>query len=83
MNIANVETESVIIAKTCGCKSVDRKVTYIFANSTHTLCLDKKEIIKAEIEACERLSKYALEESDRSAIEREISELRMALDLVA
>ena len=83
MNIANIETESMIVAKTCGCKSAKRKVTYAFANSAHALCLDKKEIIAAEIEACERLAKYVQEEPDRSAIEKEISELRMALDLIA
>jgi hypothetical protein len=82
MNISNAETGFLIIAKTCGCKNTDRKVTYFFASPAYTLCLDKKEIIMAEIEACERLFKYALEESDRSAVEKEISELRMALDLI-
>jgi len=82
MNIAQRENESVVIAKTCGCENAGRKVTYVFVDQTHALCLDKKDIIEAEIEACERLSKYAIDESDKKAIEKEISELRMSLDLL-
>jgi hypothetical protein len=44
--------------------------------------LDKKDIIQAEIAACEKLSKYARAESDKKVIEKEISELRMSLDLL-
>lgn len=84
MNIAQSENESVvIIAKTCGSKNAGRKVTYALAEETDALCLDKKDIIQAEVEACEKLSKYIRDESDRKAIERELSELRMALDLLA
>jgi hypothetical protein len=82
MNIAQSENESVVIAKTCGCKNAGRRVTYAFVDQAHALCLDKKDIIQAEIVACEKLSKYAIEESDRKAVEKEISELRMALDLL-
>ena len=83
MNIAQSENEStVVIAKTCSCKNADRKVTYAFVDQTHALCLDKKDIIQAEITACEKLSKYVLEESDKTAIEKEIYGLRMALDLL-
>ena len=83
MNIAQSENESVVvIAKTCGCKNADRRVAYAFVDQTHALCLDKKDILQAEIAACEKLSKYAVEESDKAAIEKEISGLRMALDLL-
>ena len=44
---------------------------------------DKKDILSAEIEACERLLKYTVDETDRKAIEIEISELKMALDLMS
>jgi hypothetical protein len=83
MNIAQNENESiVIIAKTCGCRSAGGKVTYVFVDQTHALYLDKKDIIQAEIEACEKLSKYTLDESDKRTIEKELSELRMSLDLL-
>ncbi len=81
MNIAETEVSSIIIAKTCGCKDT-RKVAYTFTDEYHSLCLDKKDVIMAEIDACERLLKYAQDETDRRAIEKEITELKMALDLM-
>lgn len=81
MNIAETEVRSIIIAKTCGCKD-SRKVAYTFTDEYHSLCLDKRDVIIAEIDACERLLKYAQDESDRRAAEKEIAELRMALDLL-
>ena len=44
--------------------------------------MDKKAIVEAEIQACEKLLKYAPNESERSVVEKEITELRMALDLL-
>jgi hypothetical protein len=82
MNISNTESPVTIIAKTCGCKEKNMKVTYSFIDSYHSLCLDKKDIISAEIEACNRLSKYMRDELDKKVIEREIAELKMALDLI-
>lgn len=81
----NIESEAgtLVVAKTCGCKDAGRRITYAFIDQTHALCLDKKQVIQAEIEACEKLAKYAVEDADRAAIESEISELRMALDLLA
>ena len=74
------------MAKTCGCEDKKRKVTYSFIDSYHSLSHDKKDIILGQIEACERLLKYTEEygrdEIDRQAIESEIDELRMVLDLI-
>jgi hypothetical protein len=42
----------------------------------------EKEIITSEIQACERLKGYARDEADQNVIETEISELKMALDLL-
>jgi hypothetical protein len=54
----------------------------MFSESFHSLCMDKKAIIESEIEACERLLAYSRSNSERSVVEEEISELRMALDLL-
>jgi hypothetical protein len=81
MNIVETEVHSIIIAKTCGCKD-SRKVAYTFTDQYHSLCLDKKDVLMAEIDACERLLKYAQDETDRRAVEKEIAELKMALDLM-
>lgn len=73
--------ENIVIAKTCGCKE-SNKVTYAFSEEFHALCMDKKDIIQAEIKACEKLVKYATSETERTVIEKEIAELRTALDLM-
>ena len=86
MNIAESEQQANIIAKTCGCKERGtKKITYSFIDAYHSLCLDKKDIISSELEACESLLKRTTDESDpsdRQAIESEITELKMALDLM-
>jgi hypothetical protein len=82
MNIVQSESEPLVIAKTCGCKGAGKRITYAFVDRTHALCMDKKDILQAEIAACEKLSKYVVEESERVAIEKELAELRMTLDLL-
>ena len=82
VNIANMEESVKIVAKTCGCKEKQKKVTYSFIDETHGLCIDKKDIISAELEACERLLKYTAEKADEQTIKKEIAELKMALDLM-
>lgn len=82
MNIANIEESFKIVAKTCGCKEKQKKVTYSFIDETHGLCIDKKDIISSELEACERLLKYTTEKADEETIKKEIAELKMALDLM-
>jgi hypothetical protein len=79
MNITEAESPMAISAKTCGCREKNMKVTYFFIDSCHTLCLDKRDIIFAQIEACNRLSRYT---RDKKVIEKEIAELKMSLDLI-
>lgn len=82
MNVIYPE-ENPITARTCGCKERNRqRVTYAFSEDFHSLCMDKKYIIQAEIEACERLLKYTINPSERLIIEKEISKLKTALDLM-
>lgn len=83
MNIITEEYDSPVMAKTCGCKSNKRKVTYSFLNESHSLCLDRKDLMMAQLEACNKLTKYATDEVDRKAVEKEINELKMTLDLMA
>lgn len=44
--------------------------------------MDKKYIIQAEIEACERLLKYARNGCEKAVLEKEIAEVKIALDLM-
>ena len=83
MNIDFAEASSLVIAKLCGCKESKRKVAYSLINETHGLCLDKKDIIIGQVEACEKLQRFTPDENDnRIALEREIRELKTALDLM-
>ena len=83
MNIDFAEASSLVIAKLCGCKESGRKVAYSLLNETHGLCLDKKDLINGQLEACEKLLRYTSDENDnRITLKREIGELRMALDLM-
>jgi hypothetical protein len=83
MNITETEAVMKAIAKICGCKDKGvSKVRYSFPDSYHSLCIDKRDVILAELEACEQLFKYAVDENDKNTLKREISELKMMLDLM-
>jgi hypothetical protein len=82
MNITESEQPVKIIAKTCGCKDKGTKITYSFIDAYHSLCIDKKDIISSELEACESLLMSTTDGSDRLAIKSEMVELKMALDLM-
>lgn len=82
LNIAYTESSSHIEAKTCGCRQKSVKIAYSFVDSYHSLCLDKKDIMLDQIQACERLLKYTTDETDKSAVIKEIAELKMTLDLL-
>lgn len=79
MNIEDAESP-LVEARTCGDKN--RRVAYKFMDAFHSLCLDKKDILLAEIEASETLLRACNDEADRKAVEKEISDLKMALDLM-
>jgi len=81
MNIAEKENQFEMEAKTCNCKK-KANIIYSFVDSYHSLCLDKKEIILEQIQACERLLTYATDKNDMSILGKEVAELRLALDLM-
>ena len=83
MNISETEAPVRLVAKTCSYEDKNKnKVTYEFVDSYHSLCLDKKDIICAEIEASDTLLKDVSDEGDKKTIKSEIAELKMALDLL-
>jgi hypothetical protein len=84
MNICESEVPMSISARTCNCKEKNGKsVAYTLIDPYHGLCLDKKDIIISELEACITLLKYSTDEADRSIIEREIVQLKIMLDLLS
>ncbi|HXT84879.1 MAG TPA: hypothetical protein VN704_11215 [Verrucomicrobiae bacterium] len=82
MNIVNVEPPFIIEAKTCGCKN-KKNISYSLIESSHNLCVDRKEIILAQIQACEKLLNFVKDEIELvKVIKKEIEELKLALDLI-
>ncbi|HXS60714.1 MAG TPA: hypothetical protein VN703_07895 [Candidatus Sulfopaludibacter sp.] len=81
MNIIKTEAPFLIEAKTSGF-SEKKSISYYFIESVHSLCLNKIEIILEQIQACERLLKYVKDKTDEAIIEKEILELKFALDLI-
>ncbi len=83
MNIIETESPFIVEAKTCCCKNKKRNTPYSFIESAHGLCIDRKEIKLAQIQACERL-KYIKDDIDLVTIikKKEIFELKLTLDLI-
>lgn len=82
MNIANTEVPLNLVAKISGCNKMNRKITYFAIDSYHSLCLDKKDIISAQLHACERLLEYVVDAADKETIEKEIAELKIAFGVM-
>jgi hypothetical protein len=84
MNI--VDASLFVIAKTCDCNRAHerrRKVTYQFIDDYYSTCIDKRDIVTAQLQACEKLFKYSKDKNDKSVIRTEIEELKMVLDLIS
>ncbi|HEX9319108.1 MAG TPA: hypothetical protein VF884_09250 [Nitrososphaeraceae archaeon] len=81
MNIIEEENPFAIEAKTTGLKK-SRSVTYSLVDSYHSTCIDKKDIILGQIQACERLLKYTGDRIDQIILEKEVADLKLILDLI-
>ncbi len=82
MNIIENEIPYLVEAKTCGCKERGKSISYRFLESSHNLCLEKGELMLAQIQACERLLKYAKDQEEIDVLNEEMAKLRLALDLM-
>jgi hypothetical protein len=81
LNIIETGTNLNIEAKRYGEKN-SKNIVYSFIGPQHSLCVDKREILLSQIQACERLSKYLKEETDLKTINNEVSSLKMSLDFM-
>ncbi len=82
MNLAIEANTTVLTAKLCS-NPINRKVVYAFSDNSDFLFLDKKDMILNQIQACEKLLKYASEVADRMAVSKEIDELKSTLDFLS
>ena len=86
MNIISTEVSLFVVAKTCNYNQAcerGMKVTHEFIDTYYSTYLDKRDIITAQLHACEKLIEYSEDENDIPIIKREIEELKMALDLIS
>lgn len=81
MNLSTQANASIVIAKMCS-GPTSRKIVYAFSDNSDLLFLDKKDIILDQIQACEKLLKYAEDDAERMEVEKEIDELKAAIDLL-
>ncbi|HKR72479.1 MAG TPA: hypothetical protein VJR94_00055, partial [Candidatus Nitrosocosmicus sp.] len=73
MNISISEPQLICEAKICGCSN--NKIVYGFAEPVHSLCIDKRQLILLQIQACRKLLKHTFDNLELRIIEREIDEL--------
>lgn len=81
MNVTGMEAPLIIEAKTTGSNS-KRNVTYSPIDTCHNVFIDKRDLILAQIHACERLLKYTNDRIDQIILEKEIADLKLILDLI-
>jgi hypothetical protein len=82
MNIVQIESPFEVEAKICSSKYNKKVISYHFVESNHSICIDKGEIIMAQMQACERLQKQTKEYHDYILVKKEIVELKLALDFI-
>jgi hypothetical protein len=63
-------------------RSNKRKIAYSTIEFYHSLYMDKKEMLLAQIRACQLLHKYTTEILDTNVLKKEISDLKLMLDLM-
>jgi hypothetical protein len=81
MNVTDLETLIQIDAKICGSER-SRKIAYSIMDFHHSLYINKKDIILAQIQACELLFKYNTDECDTNVLNKETLDLKLMLDLI-
>jgi secreted trypsin-like serine protease len=81
MNLTDLESSFHIDAKICGSMK-SRKIAYSIMDFHHSIYINKKDIIFAQISACEQLYKYTADIFDSSVLKKEISDLKFILDLL-
>ena len=81
MNVTDCETLIQIDAKIWGSEK-SRKIAYSIMDFYHSIYINKKDIILAQIQACELLCKYTTDEFDKNVLKKETLDLKLILDLI-
>lgn len=71
MNISITDCQLICEAKICGC--IDNKmVVYVFSEPVHSLCIDRKQLLLSQIQACRNLLKCTTDKIELLLVEKEI-----------
>ncbi len=81
MNITEIGTILKIEAKISGINN-KKNIIYSFVEQPFNIYINKREILLAQIEACERLSNYLKNDYEVVILNKEILNLKNALDLM-
>jgi len=57
-------------------------MSYIILVNRLTVCLDKEAIMLAQVHACERLLDLSRDQIDTAVLEKEISKLKLAIEMM-
>ena len=71
MNISITDNQLICEAKICGCID-NKRVVYVFSEPVHSLCIDRKQLLLSQIQACRNLLKYTTDKIELLIVEKEI-----------
>ncbi|HEX5186743.1 MAG TPA: hypothetical protein VFV86_07615 [Nitrososphaeraceae archaeon] len=71
MNISITDYQLICEAKICGCVG-NKRVVYVFSEPVHSLCIDRKQLLLSQIQACRNLLKYTTDKIEMLIVEKEI-----------
>ena len=71
MNISITDYQLICEAKICGCND-NKRVVYVFSEPVHSLCIDRKQLLLSQIQACRNLLKYTTDKIELLIVEKEI-----------
>ena len=74
MNISMTDSQLICEAKICGCID-NKRVVYGFSEPVHSLCIDRKQLILSQIQACRNLLRFTTDKLELVIVENEINEL--------
>lgn len=71
MNISNTDYQLICEAKICGLID-NKRVVYVFSEPVHRLCIDRKQLVLSQIQACRLLLKCTTNKIKLLIVEKEI-----------
>lgn len=74
MNVSVTDSQLICEARICGCID-NKRMVYRFSEPVHSLCIDKKQLILSQIQACSYLLGHIKDKLELLLVEKEMDEL--------